>query len=217
KVSSLDEALVLIGHDVLKDIIIASSSAQFYEGAVGEGYQLEQGELWKHSVATAIMAKLLAVHIKGVDGGSAFTVGLLHDIGKRFLSVFVADEFKKIMDRVVHDNVPFERAEKEILGATHAEIGALILQKWEFPPEMIMAVKQHHNPEALQQDPLTALIALSNALVVSLGIGVGADGLATRLQGDGIKRFGISQTDLDLHMAELVEELDRAQELLHLN
>ena len=217
KVSSLDEALVLIGHDALKDIMIASSSAQFYEGGVGAGYLLEEGELWKHSVATAIMAKLLVVHIKDVDGGVAFTAGLLHDIGKRFLSTFVAEDFKNIMGRVVRENIPFEQAEKEALGATHAEIGALVLKRWEFPPEMIMAVKQHHNPEALQLDSLTALVALSNALVVSMGIGTGADGLAIRLQGDGIKRFGISQDDLDLHMADLVGEMDRAQELLHLN
>ncbi|MDH4320329.1 MAG: HDOD domain-containing protein [Desulfobulbaceae bacterium] len=217
KVSSLDEALVLIGHEALKDIMIASSSAQFYQGNVAAGYQLEQGELWRHSVATAIMAKLLVRHVKDVDAGIAFTAGLLHDIGKRFLSAFVAEDFKNIMGRVVRENIPFEQAEKEALGATHAEIGALVLKRWEFPPEMIMAVKQHHNPDALQQDPLTALVALSNALVVSMGIGAGADGLATSLHGDGIKRFGITQVDLDLHMADLVGEMDRAQELLHLN
>ncbi len=217
KVSSLDEALVLLGQDALKDMMIASSSARFYQGQVGAGYMLEEGDLWKHSVATAIMAKLLVVHIKDVDPGVAFTVGLLHDIGKRFLSAFVADDFKNIMGRVVRENIPFEQAEKDALGATHAEIGALILKKWEFPSEMIMAVKQHHNHDALQQDSLTALIALSNALVVSMGIGAGANGLATRLQGDGVKRFGITQDDLDLHMADLFGEMDRAQELLHLN
>lgn len=217
KVASLDEALVLIGHDALKDLMIASSSAQFYQGDVGVGYMLEQGDLWRHSVATAIMAKLLVAHIKDVDGATAFTAGLLHDIGKRFLSTFVAEEFKNIMGRVVRENIPFEQAEKDSLGATHAEIGALILKRWDFPLEMIMAVKQHHNADALQQDSLTALVALSNALVVSVGIGAGADGLATRLQGEGVKRFGISQSDLDLHMADLISEMDRAQELLHLN
>ena len=217
KVASLDEALVLIGHDTLKDVIVAGSSAQFYKGEAGAGYRLEQGELWKHSVATAIMAKLLVRHVKEVESGVAFTTGLLHDIGKRFLSSFVAEDFKTIMRRVTQDNLSFEAAEKETLGVTHAELGGLILKRWEFPFEMIMAVKQHHNPDALQQDPLTALVALSNTLVVSMGIGIGADGLAVRLQGAGLKRFGISQPDLDLLMADLLEEMDRAEELLHLH
>lgn len=216
KVSSLDEALVVIGHDALKDIIITSSSSRFYEGQAGEGYKLEQGELWKHSVATGIMAKQLVRHINGVDPGEAYTCGLLHDIGKRFLSSFVADDFKKITMKVAQEKCPFVEAEKEILGATHAELGGMILSKWEFSPEMQLAVKQHHDPDVLEKTALSAVVALSNTLVISMGIGVGAEGLATSMQGEGLKRFGIAPPVLDLCMADLLEELDKAQELLQI-
>ena len=216
KVSSLDEALVVIGHDVLKDIIITSTSARFYKGKVGEGYCLEQGELWKHSVASGIMAKRMVPFFKGVDGGTAFTTALLHDIGKRFLSAFVADEFEAIMRKVGEENCSFVAAEKEILGATHADLGAMILEKWEFPAEMIEAVKLHHDPEAMNGSPLTALIALSNALVITMGVGVGADGLASEIQGAALKRFGISDTDLQLCMADLLVEMEKAEELFNL-
>ncbi|MDP2106439.1 MAG: HDOD domain-containing protein, partial [Desulfobulbaceae bacterium] len=111
KVSALDDALVLMGQDALKDILIASSSARFYKGGAGEGYQLEQGELWKHSVAVAIMSKLISCHFEGIAPGTAFTAGLLHDIGKRFLSSFVASDFKKIMDRTYIDGLSFMAAE----------------------------------------------------------------------------------------------------------
>ncbi|MEW6502172.1 MAG: HDOD domain-containing protein [Thermodesulfobacteriota bacterium] len=216
KVSSLNEALVIVGHNTLKDIIITSSSARFYKGAVGEGYKLEQGELWRHSVATGILAKHMVKHIREVDPGAAYTVGLLHDIGKRFLSTFVADDFKQIMIKVVKDHCSFVEAEKELLGIDHAELGGLILEKWEFPEEMQLAVRQHHDPDALKKEPLTALVSLSNALVISMGIGVGADGLATKLQGEGLKRFGITPPDLDLCMANLLDDMERAQELFHL-
>lgn len=216
KVSSLDEALVVIGHDILKDIIITSSSARFYKGQTGEGYKLEEGDLWRHSVATAIMAKELVKHVKGIDPGEAYTCGLLHDIGKRFLSTFVADDFKKITMKVAKEKCPFVEAEKEILGANHAELGGMILTKWDFSPEMQRAVEFHHDPDALEKEPLTALIALSNTLVISMGIGVGADGLATSMQGEGLKRFGIAPMVLDLCMANLLEEMDKAQELFHM-
>lgn len=216
KVSSLDEALVVIGHDALKDVIITSSSSRFYEDQAGEGYKLEQGELWKHSVATGIMAKQLVRHIKDVDPGEAYTCGLLHDIGKRFLSGFVADDFKKITMKVAREKCSFVEAEKEILGASHAELGGMILTKWEFSPEMQLAVKQHHDPDVLEKTALSAVVALSNTLVISMGIGVGADGLATSMRGDGLKRFGIAPPDLDLCMADLLEELDKARELLQI-
>ena len=218
KVSSLDEALVLLGQDALKDIIIASSSARFYKGkAGGEGYQLEQGDLWKHSVATAIMAKAICPHFQGVESGTAFTLGLLHDIGKRFLSSFVASDFKKIMDRTYIDGLSFMAAEHEILGMNHAELGSLILQKWEFPEEMIGAVRSHHDPQALSKEPLIALIAMANTLVISVGVGVGADGLSGAMQGEGLKRFGISTIELDRYMSNLILEMERAEEMMTLS
>jgi putative nucleotidyltransferase with HDIG domain len=216
KVSSLGEALVVIGHDLLKNVIVASSSSPFYKGSVSEGYYLEEGELWRHSVATAIMARLLVRHFPGVDAGTAFTAALLHDIGKRFLSSFVADEFKKIILLVHRESCCFVEAEKRLLGIDHAGLGAMILDKWTFPPAMVRAIKSHHEADALRQEPLTALVALSNALVISAGIGVGADGLATKLQGDTLKRFNLTQSVLDLCMADLLREMDDASELLHL-
>ncbi|MFZ5776162.1 MAG: HDOD domain-containing protein [Thermodesulfobacteriota bacterium] len=216
KVSSLDEALVIVGNDTLKEIIITSSSARFYKGAAGEGYKLEQGELWRHSVAVGIMAKELSKHIPNVNSGAAFTVGLLHDIGKRFLSSFVADEFKKIMAKVLADGCSFVEAEKELLGASHAELGGMILNQWEFPKEMELAVLQHHDPDALEKDTLTAVVALANALVISMGVGVGADGLSVKVQGAGLKRFGITPMDLELSMATLFMEIERAEDLFHL-
>ncbi|MBU2537275.1 MAG: HDOD domain-containing protein [Proteobacteria bacterium] len=216
KVSSLDEALVIVGNDTLKDIIITSSSARFYKGAAGDGYKLDQGELWKHSIAVGIMAKELVKYVKGVEPGSAYTAGLLHDIGKRFLSSFVADDFKKIMMKVVQDDCSFVEAEKELVGASHAELGGMIMSQWGFPKEIELAVLQHHDPDALEKDPLTAVVALANTLVISMGIGVGADGLSVKMQGSGLKRFGIAPMHLELCMANLLTELDRAQELFHI-
>jgi len=216
KISSLDEGLIFIGHDILKDIIITSSSTDFYKGNTGEGYQLEEGDLWKHSVAAGIMGKLLVRYVKGVEPGAAYTAALLHDIGKLILSRFVADDFNKIILKVTQENCSFVEAEKESLGITHAELGGLILKQWEFSGDLIRAVAGHHDPDALSKEPLTALVCLSNVLVISLGIGVGADGLATKLQGEVLRSFGISNADLDLLMADLIGELEKAQELLQM-
>jgi len=216
KVSSLDDALIVVGQDILKDIIMASSSAKFYKGAAGGGYHLEQGDLWKHSVATAVMAKLISIHFDEVEPGVAFTAGLLHDIGKRFLSSFVAEDFQKIVALAHGGESSFIEAEKEIIGMNHAELGGLILEKWEFADDLRLAVLQHHDSDALEKGQLTALLAISNTLVISLGIGVGADGLSSSVQGQGLKRFGIESRDLDKYLSEIVFELEKAEEMLGL-
>ena len=216
KISSLDEGLVFIGHDVLKDIIITSSSAQFYRGAAGEGYCLEEGDLWRHSVATAIMAKLLLPRMAGVDAGAAFTGGLLHDIGKRFISRFVAEEFELIKQKVADERCTFIEAERFYLGTDHAELGGMALKKWGFTAELVGAVKGHHDPDALMKEPLTALVALANIVVISMGVGCGADGLATRLSGENLQRFGLRQLDIELLMADLLSEMAKAEDLFNL-
>jgi len=216
KVTSLEDALVVLGHSNLRDIIITSSSVRFYNGNAGGGYMLEEGELWKHAVAVAIMAKHLAPNFTGVDGGTAFTAGLLHDIGKRFISSFVAGDFKKIMMLGHSGECSFPEAERRVLGINHAELGAKILDKWQFDQDMVAAVKSHHDNDAMEADSLTALVALSNTLVISMGIGVGADGLATEIQGEALQRFGIDPSGLELAMAEVMYELDKAEEMIHL-
>ena len=216
KVSSLEEALVVLGHKELKDILITSSTAKFYKGKVGAGYELEQGDLWRHSVACAIVAKQLSPHVKGTNPSAAFTGALLHDIGKRFLSGFVAGEFKNIINKVDEEQCSFVEAEKEVLGASHAELGGMILQNWDFDSEMVAAVREHHDADALQKGPLSALIALSNAIVVSLGIGGGADGLATKLQGEGLKKYNITSQTIENCMTHLLFEMEKAEEVLNL-
>ncbi len=216
KVSSLDDALVIVGQDILKDIIIASSSSRFYKGGAGGGYELEQGELWRHSVATAIMAKLLAKHFASVPPDTAFTAGLLHDIGKRFLSSFVADDFAKIVKLAYGGKMSFVEAEKEVLGVTHAELGGMIMERWEFGEDLRMAVRQHHDPDALDKGELTALLAIANTQVITLGVGAGADGLTGKLHGDGLKKYGITSRDLECYLAELLTEMDKAEEMFAL-
>ncbi|MBU0481870.1 MAG: HDOD domain-containing protein [Proteobacteria bacterium] len=216
KVTSLDDALVVIGQSILKDIIIASSSAKYYKGAVGAGYDLEQGDLWKHSVAVAITAKMLAREIPGVDSSAAFTAGLLHDIGKRVVSSFVADEFEKIMAMVRLKNCSFVEAEVKCLGISHPELGARILEKWEFDKEMVEAVRMHHELDSLKGGPLMKVVTLSNSLVISTGIGVGADGLASRVNGEEMAKLGFTEEKMDLLMAEVVMEMEKAEDILNI-
>jgi len=216
KVTSVDDALVVLGHSVLKDIIIASSSARFFQGRAGGGYMLEEGDLWKHAVAVAIMAKHLVSHFPEVDSGAAFTAGLLHDIGKRFMSSFVADDFKKIMAIGHSGEASFPEAERRVLGIDHSELGARILERWEFDEVMVEAVRRHHEESALEDGGLVSLVALSNVLVISMGIGVGADGLSFTLQGDALERFGIGPLALEGAMAAVFTELDKAEEIIRL-
>jgi len=162
------------------------------------------------------MAKQLVCYIPGVDAGMAYTTGLLHDIGKVLLSRFVADDLRQIILLVTNEKIPFATAEARVLGANHADLGAMILEKWQFAPEMVAAVRAHHDQEAFNLAPLTALVALSNTLTAFTGIGGGVDTMASQINGSAIQRFGLTQEKLDLCLANLVGQMDEIRKMLAL-
>ncbi len=215
KISSISEAVVMLGRNTLKELVIAGASVPFYEGGAGNGYRLDEGELWKHSVAVGLMAKLLGRHVRGIEVGSAFTVGLLHDIGKRFLSTFVSDEFEKIMDRVEKGHCSFVTAEQDIIGIDHAELGAIIMEKWEFIPSQVEAVRKHHIPHAMSEGPMIALTALSNSLVKDTGVGK-ADIFNSEIQSDVLNKLGINRSEIQSCMSDLLLEMDKARDLVRM-
>ncbi len=121
-----------------------------------------------------------------------------------------------LFSKVDAQQCSFVEAEKELLGANHAELGGMILENWEFDKEMVAAVREHHDSDALEKGPLSALVALSNAIVVSLGVGGGADGLAIKIQGEGLEKFGITSQVIESCMTHLLFEMDKAEEVLNL-
>jgi len=141
---------MVMGHGTLRDIVMASSSARFFKTDI-KGYDLGQGELWLHAVATAIMAKQLVDYIPSVDAGLAFTTALLHDIGKICLHTFVKDDFRAIMLKVIKEQSSFVAAEMEILGTNHAELGAKILENGNLIPKWCWLCANTMNPTFLQK------------------------------------------------------------------
>jgi len=111
----------------------------------------------------------------------------------------------------------FSEAETSIIGMTHAELGGVIMDKWKFPEEIIAAVRNHHDEDVLAKDDLSVVVGLANSLVISMGIGVGVDGLAVRMRGEKLIEMGLDEKNLDLLTADMVIELEKAEDLLHID
>ena len=163
KVTSLKQAIVLLGVKRFSKIAVAACMNKTMDAAVN-GYRLSPGELWLHSIAVSTTAEALAKNRELDETKDFFTPALLHDLGKLVLGKFVKAEQAKISS-LVDNGVPVVYAEKEILKTDHAEIGALILNKWSFPDDLIKAVRWHHNPEGMDHSNLHAdVVYLANLL-----------------------------------------------------
>ena len=211
KITSIHEALVYLGAKHLIEIVILSSCAPYLDKNV-VGYGLEQGELWRHSVACAILSQILAKKVGYQEKTLLFTGGLLHDIGKIVLSEFVKEALLKIRILIARGK-DFLEAEREVLGMDHAELGAKIGEKWNFPEEILRVIAYHHRPEETK-DPAVALVHIADVGVLMLGIGAGVDGLAYKAKDEAYKLLGLKEKDLMSCMADLWAELEKIEETI---
>ena len=174
KVSTLKHAVVLLGVKRFAQIAVSACMSKTMGKAV-DGYGLSPGALWLHSIAVSTIAEAVAKNRKLAETSDFFTPALLHDLGKLVLGEFVKAELPKIKE-LVDKNVPYVIAEKEVLGTDHAEIGALILHKWRFPPDLIDAVRWHHDPDGAESSNLhTDVVYLANLLCQTDSGGESAD------------------------------------------
>lgn len=216
KVRSLREGLVMLGNIELKNIILASTIVRYFEQE-NKGYDLAYGELWKHAMATGIISNIISDRVGEPENPSLFTAALLHDIGKIVLSNFVDKYFEQIIALVTQGKHSFLEAEEEMLGINHAEVGGKIAESWNFPKDIVQAIRLHHRPEeAPDNDSITPIIYIANIITLSMGIGVGRDGLSYRGNEEVMKRYGLKAMDLQEIVADFYEEYSKVQDVLEL-
>ncbi len=172
KVSTLSQALVIIGFRAVQSMAIAASSRTIFVKK-GSDFGLKEKLLWEHSIGVAMGCRQVARVVGYQQEETAFIVGLLHDIGKAILNQVVPKKYAKIVETVYNEGRTTAEVEREVLGFDHTHIGALIAQKWNFSWDMVETIAYHHSPEAQTTGgPLSAILAVSNELTKRMGIGL---------------------------------------------
>ena len=163
KVSTIQNALMLLGINIVKVLIITSS--------IFDIIYKEDVNLWEHSIGVAACSKILAEKLELKEPQEVATAGLLHDLGKIVEKVSFKEDYKKILELVQNNKDPL-KAEKEILGIDHAEIGSFLMKIWNIPDRLIEAVDAHHELEKAKKfKKEAAIVHLSNVLVHARGYG----------------------------------------------
>ena len=111
-------------------------------------------------------------------------------------------------------DVSFEVAEKQVLGADHAEIGAHILSRWSFPEDLVHAVRWHHAPDgAGSPSRTTDVVHVANVLCLMRGIGVGRAGLQYEPSPDVTRRLGLNPLHLERVASQTLQWVDELSDV----
>lgn len=215
KISSVEHAVSMLGMKVIKNVVFTAS--------VFDALKVNEEALLKHNVACGLTMKLLVESDK-VDSSrfehadEAFIYGLLHDVGKIIFAQHMPDEMKKVADLCASSPFTWAQAEREVLGADHAEMGAKLAQKWQLSDELVSGIAGHHDLSLCEDDNFrhtAALIGVADYLCYEAGIPSHPSSRA-ELNDDFLALTGFTQDDISVFVERLQESGEEITELLNM-
>jgi len=172
QIQTLSHAIMILGFSTLKSLVVAASVKQVYKP-----FGLTEKMLWEHSFGAGLAARIIANTTQLVNEEEAFLGGLFHDIGKIIMNTIDSQQFQSVMQKCYNDNISFEEAEQQVYSYTHAEVGGLVIKKWNFPDTLMNAVLSHHSFDFVEDEDtyqvrLSCVVGLANIFCHKVGIGV---------------------------------------------
>lgn len=146
KAENLTDAVITLGLRGIKSFVIAQAVKQVLTTA-----DVDNHSLWEHAVKVSISSAVLAKELRYDMLEDALVSGLVHDIGKAFIGSVYPQVYSLIHQTSIKDQTTYEEAEQVILDFNHAEVGALITEKWGFPQKIVDVIRHHHSTDDVEE------------------------------------------------------------------
>ena len=219
EVDSVKQAVVVIGLEAVRNLVLSASVLEMFAGDIID--PTYQEHYWRHSLATASGSRILAKQTKSkttFDSDSAFSAGLLHDIGKMVIACYLPNEFKQISaKRKDEPMVPDFIIEEQILGYTHAQIGGYLATQWKLPSKLSHAIIFHHRPDLCPIDDLSPFIVhAANYIAKKTFNSESEQNLESSIDDKVLEKLGFTRSDLNQMTEPLREEFLKSETFLQL-
>ncbi len=210
-VVDVEHAIMRLGPGTLLALAVGSSVGTTLRQSV-PAYGLNEGELWRHSVAAALTMQHARPYCRVPVEPQGFVAALLHDVGKLVLGRHVSSEAaQRIRQTTQEAGAMLEAVEEQVLGTTHAEVGALVARLWGLPDSIITGIRYHHAPLSAPTERgrrLCYQICLSDAVAEAVGQACIDSGGAAPLSPAIAGRLGIPRERFSALVAEVSEEIE---------
>lgn len=161
RIGTISHATSILGFETVKSLVLGVS--------VMDTFKIREFNLlafWEHSIQTASLSAFIAEKLRYPKKDEAFTVGLIHDVGKLIFMIQSPDIYRKIQTEYLQIGTPLLQLERRYLKMDHAFAGAQVARLWNFPQAYIQAIDGHHNRSSLTDQPvsLRQVLFISNLL-----------------------------------------------------
>ena len=211
RITAVRQAIARLGMRTIHQICMSISVIRLFE----DKGRIDYPQFWKHSLSVALAAQHIAKHtqLAPSQSDSLFTAGILHDIGIILLDQYATEAYTPVRKTAPLMEQSLATAEQTLLGIHHAEVGALLLQRWKLPPSIIQAVLHHHHPcNALPEyERLAQLVHLANFACVNQGIHNGVGQWNEGFSDSAWFDIGLCVDDIPALISEVEVELKKSE------
>lgn len=210
KVTSIDSAVVLLGIDVLKTLVIASGVVGAFQNIKG----LNKKTFWRDSFMIASMCKLIAGHTTS-DLETAFTCGIMHNIGELLIHIAHPEEAARI-DKLVDAGAVRADLQNNQFSYNYTEVGAELAKRWNFPDAIVQALYQQAMPNSFENySAYASMIYLANYLNEAFKHNKAPEAVLSGFPTEICKPLDINLLSLFESVVELTQAEDDIEEILN--
>jgi putative nucleotidyltransferase with HDIG domain len=162
EIFTVRDAIIVVGFEAVRSVAI---SAAAISGLWVHDELFIAHKFWMHSLGCALFSEAVAKRLRNVKPEAAFTLGILHDVGRIVLIQHLPEKYREVMELMKSKRMYLWKAELEVLGFHHGEIGSRLADRWHLPPVYSEAIRYHHEPEAAEKEgALAHLLALCDSM-----------------------------------------------------
>ncbi len=224
-VTTIDRAVVLLGFDAVRSAVLAVSVFQAFSTVnQTSNAQFSREEFWKHCMAVACCAELLAMNLKksssreksretAVDPSEAFVCGLLHDIGKVALDAMLPKSFSRVVEAAELLRGDIADIERSVIGIDHMVVGKRLCERWGLPATVHDCAWLHGQmpqalPSTVKNAAIVNLVTLADLLVRQQHIGFSGNYTFSVPMQALTESLGLSREQVDAALANLVSHIE---------
>ena len=207
RIDTITQAVTIIGIQQVRDLALAVSVMGLFKGLPEDLITMEH--FWRHSIGTALTARVLATSQREANLERFFVAGILHDIGRLVMFIRIPEICRNMMTTAREQQLCLYDVERQRLGFDHADVGGALLRRWKLPIRVAEPVEFHHRCNQAGQFPReSAILHCADLIAHAMEFGSSGDRLVPTLTPGAWERLAISPFQLPALFSQIESQFD---------
>jgi HD-like signal output (HDOD) protein len=215
-IPSIGRAISFLGLNTVRSLVVGIAYQQVI--SLRQSSKLfSKVDFWRHSVAVATAAKILAKLRMPSRAEELYSAALMHDVGLLVMDRFAPDELDQAIEYSQSEKVQLHLAEQHLFGFNHAQIGGLLADRWGLSGSLMSAIKYHHSPwEDAENMEFTSFVTVADLLAHQCSFRNNLGPVDLEIDPRLLEVIGIPPEQLSPIRTVIISEVEKAQEALQI-